>query len=108
MKFRIQVDTIEHPWDMVNRLKGTVADPPMTVMLEYHNKLLAVESALDCHLCATDEPLHAPYVMNGQVAQRKGHTCIISCGGLLVQLDGVDDCPTFQLQRTFKVGLTPV
>lgn len=112
MQFVFDIDKCEHPWDSVGRLLGTVvSEPPASIMLEYHTKLFSPEQRVRCHVVLDGETggTDAPYVMNGQVAQRKGNSCVISCGGLLLKIDSECELPEgLQLQRRLQVGLTPV
>ena len=109
MEFLLNITSQEHPWDSVGRISGTASDPGLTAMLEYHSKLFSAERQVRCHLVLDGESTDAPYVMNGQVAQRKGNSCVISCGGLLLKIDSDEELPShFQLQRSLRVGLTPV
>ena len=107
-KFLVDVERHEHPWESVSRLFGTVQGTPVSAMLEYHNKLLTPGKKVLCQLAREGEAVSAPYIMNGQVAQRKDNTCVISFGGLLLQLDGNEDLDQFELQRHFRIGVTPV
>ena len=108
MKFLLDVTKKEHPWESVSRLYGTVKGTPISMMLEYHSKLLSADQQVRCHLAAEGEDVNAPYIMNGQVAQRKDQSCVLSCGGLLLQIDGIDNLDQFELQRPFRIGVTPV
>ncbi len=112
MQFAFDIEKYEHPWDSVGRLSGPAAsEPPTAIMLEYHTKLFSPKQRVHCHLVLDGDKggTDAPYVMNGQVAQRKGNSCVISCGGLLLKIDREGELPEgLQLQRRLKVGLTPV